>query len=837
MTRLPELLFDLAEVVDVLNQVEPADAGGRLAALAALREVLPAGAAAGLAEATGLVGQMTIAVADAFSLDLKGEGPGAVLVPVLHRAQGEPDAPLLPPEQQAVFGEKQFNGFSDARAVYTLGQHWYVVLQPPLRRALSEVRRLNSASPAARRAFLANPRAYLREALGEEADEVVLDGVFRETAAYADRVLGLGLWTPRVVPWVKLPTTDWFAEEREVPRGRNAAPAGGLDIDGRRIPLDPSAAASLKTAVENAIKAGGGTVPLRHGDYPLALPVTPALLDALRALEEGRAAVAARRAPKAAPEAPQAGPPSPQVLLIKPNEETLDVESLVLPSRPAPPPGAPRQLTTPLKRHQEEGLDWLQRAWAQGVPGVLLADDMGLGKSLQGLAFLAWLRDGMEAGTVPRAPLLVVAPTGLLQNWRAEHDRHLAAPGLGRCVLAYGRDLAVLKRPATGDGPGLDVERLAQGDWVLTTYETLRDYHTDFGRVHFAALLFDEAQKIKTPGIRLTDAAKAMQAEFQVALTGTPVENRLADLWCIVDTVQPGWLGELKGFSARYERALDEAALRSLKGQLERSFGGRPPLMLRRLKHDRLPDLPTAQENLIPRPMPLIQRVAYQAAIGEARVAQAPGAVLKALQALRAISLHPQPEAPAGDDAFIAASARLAGAFHALDDIARAGERALIFLGDLAMQARLAGLIQRRYGLPTPPMIINGSVAGALRQARVDAFQAAGEGFDAMILSPQAGGVGLTLTRANHVIHLSRWWNPAVEDQCTGRVLRIGQVRPVSVHIPLAVHGDGTPSFDDNLSRLLDRKRRLMQDTLMPSDATRGSDIDQLLRATIQGHN
>jgi Helicase conserved C-terminal domain len=136
--------------------------------------------------------------------------------------------------------------------------------------------------------------------------------------------------------------------------------------------------------------------------------------------------------------------------------------------------------------------------------------------------------------------------------------------------------------------------------------------------------------------------------------------------------------------------------------------------------------------------------------------------------------------------------------------------------------ARLAGLLQRRYALTNAPMTISGKVSGAARQARVDRFQAMSEGFGVMLLSPRAGGVGLTLTRANHVIHLARWWNPAVEDQCTGRVLRIGQERPVTVYFPLAVLPDGRPSFDGNLHALLARKRGLMRDALLPPEAESG---------------
>ena len=197
-------------------------------------------------------------------------------------------------------------------------------------------------------------------------------------------------------------------------------------------------------------------------------------------------------------------------------------------------------MLTALKTHQLAGLAWLQDAWRQGRPGVLLADDMGLGKTLQALAFLAWLREGMAISVVSPAPVLIVAPTGLLENWREEHDRHLAKPGLGRLLRAYGKDLAQHRIVSADGQPGLAPDALRSAEWVLTTYETLRDYDKDFWRVRFAAVVFDEVQKIKTPGIRLTDAAKSINATFTIALTGTPVENRLADLWCIVDTVHPG---------------------------------------------------------------------------------------------------------------------------------------------------------------------------------------------------------------------------------------------------------------------------------------------------------
>ena len=821
--RLPDVLFAIAEAVDALAAVPDDDLAGRLSAIAALRDLLPAAQASGAADAPGLLGTMTIATADAFSLDLKGEGEGALLVPILHRAGTNSNAPLLAADQQAAFGEDQFNRFHTARSVYTLNRGCFLVLSPPLRQALAEVRRVQSAPAATKRALLASPRAFLRQALGEDVDITVVEELFRETKAYSDRVLGLGLWQPRVLPWIALDTTEWFGPEGgPASGGPRRTAAAGLVVGDRRIPLDDTQADDLRARVEAAIAVGAPWVPHEGDGGTVQIPASSETLEALQRLETSRT-----------PCRESAGErPAPEVLVIRPNEEAVDVQASFTP-RAAPALGVPQVVTTVLKPHQLEGIEWLQKAWTTGRPGVLLADDMGLGKTLQGLTFLAWLRGGIQAGTVPRGPVLIVAPTGLLENWRSEHDRHLTAPGLGVCTLAYGRGLAALRRATGEDRPALDITAIQAADWVLTTYETLRDYDRDFGQVRFVAMLFDEAQKIKTPGGRITDAAKAMNADFRIALTGTPVENRLADLWCIVDTVHPAYLDDLKSFSNQYERSGDVQALSKLKRILDRPIGGRPPLLLRRLKEDRLPDLPTHNEVLREAPMPPAQLDAYEETIKSVRDGGASGgAVLAALQRLRAVSLHPGEVGNGSDASFIAASARMKVAMEALDEIQRRGERALVFVDDLDLQARMVGMIQRRYRLTVAPMVINGQVAGGARQSKVDRFQQAPDGFDVMILSPRAGGVGLTLTRANHVIHLSRWWNPAVEDQCTGRVVRIGQTRPVTIHIPLAVLPDGRRSFDQNLQALLERKRQLMMEALCPPAATE-AEYEYLLSATL----
>ena len=823
--RLSSALFAIAEAADDVAEAG-ADHGARLTAIGRLREVLPSATQGGSATIGGLLPVIEIIQADAFSLNLVGEGHAMRLVPILHRA-GQVD-PVLAQELQSAFGDDQFNRFSEARPVYTLPGGRFVVLTPTLRRALNEVRKRQSATAQVKRALMAAPRAFLRSALEGADDPTLADQIetlFVETLAYSERVTGLGVWTPRVVPWIQRIGTDWFGPETSV--GRNLP--GGLLIGEHRLDLTPDQAENLREQIEDAIGRGEPVVVWTpEGGLPIAIPANQETRRALTELSNQRSVRSPGSEAVASPEVRQI-----ENLLILTNEGEVEYHQDFVP-RSALAVGLPQMLATSPKPHQREGISWLQRCWLAGRPGVLLADDMGLGKTLQGLAFLAWLREGMTARLVSHAPILIVAPTGLLANWQAEHDRHLGGAGLGRCVMAYGAGLRAIVKANQESVPALDRARLRKADWVLTTYETLRDYDRDFGAIHFAAMLADEAQKVKTPGARMTDAIKGMNVDFRIAMTGTPVENRLSDLWCIVDGVHSGWLGDLKAFSRRYEADVDLERLKSLKSLLDEPFGGSPPLLLRRMKEDELPELPAAVSHIEEATLPPQQAAAYDAIINDVRGESRRGAVLEALQKLRLIALHPDPYMVCPDEDFVAASARLAVCFAALDQIAKRGERALIFLDSIEMQSRLAGLIQRRYGLTAPPAIINGEVAGHRRQQRVDRFQIAPDEFDTMILSPRAGGVGLTLTRANHILHLSRWWNPAVEDQCTGRALRIGQTRPVHVHVPIGVLGDGRRSFDQNLHALLERKRRLMRDALLPGGLDE-SDQQHLFEATTSG--
>ena len=408
-------------------------------------------------------------------------------------------------------------------------------------------------------------------------------------------------------------------------------------------------------------------------------------------------------------------------------------------------------------------------------------------------------------------------------------------PRLGVLVEAYGASLRDIKSsPTTEIRQGvsiLDTAELQRADWVLTTYETWRDYQHSFGKVRWAVGIFDEVQKIKNPGALITEAAKTINADFVIGLTGTPVENRLADLWSIADLVQPGRLGTLKEFSRRYESSTPEAAAEVLGELKEKVMAAPPAVMKRRLKEDHLEGLPEKEFRWPRRPMPPAQATAYEHAIELARN-PGRGGILQALGDLRSVSLHPSIMGNVGDEDYIRASARLSTTFEILDEVHTASEKALLFLESREMQAALIGIIHRRYRTKERPLVVNGAVAGKLRQQRVNEFQGR-DGFDVMILSPKAGGVGLTLTSANHVVHLSRWWNPAVEDQCTDRAFRIGQKRKVYVYHPLAVHPEFQDhSFDITLDGLLRRKRAMSRAILAPT-ALSPNDIERLYQETL----
>jgi SNF2 family DNA or RNA helicase len=504
---------------------------------------------------------------------------------------------------------------------------------------------------------------------------------------------------------------------------------------------------------------------------------------------------------------------------------------------------------TPLQQHQHESFQWQQTAWMAGLPGILNADEQGLGKTLQTITLLAWLQDHMN-GTAgaKRLPILIVAPTSLLMNWEQEVALHLDQPGLGRVIRLYGAGTSARKAiGATGidiqDGTAkLDLDALhesiedqrAHRYWILTTYTTLTNYQHSLAKLPFAAAVFDEIQAIKNPDSMRAWAARAINADFRIGLTGTPIENSTRDLWAIMDQIAAGSLDTRVKFREAYS-APTAGNMGELHNRVFKPRGSFPALALRRLKQDAAPGLPAKTRRLHPRPMPPQQALIYEDA--KLKLAQGGlGAALKMLHHIRSVSVHPSLESSETDTDMIAASARLQATFDILRRVAQAKERALVFIEHRQMQYRFMQLAKAEFGLADIDLI-NGDTPIQKRQAIVNRFQKNGTspGFDLLVLGPKAAGTGLTLTAATHVIHLSRWWNPAVEEQCNDRVHRIGQTRPVSVHVPMAIHPDYREhSFDCLLHSLMHRKRKLASSALWPMGDTE-ADAGELRRMVTEG--
>ena len=842
---LLEPLYSITDAIDQFNQADDRTLESRMLRWGQIAEMLPDDTVV----ADENLRSLRIVVASSFRLNpFANEDGEPDFDPIVGRREtqvtetGEDEqvfVSALPDARQADFA-RRFRGLSRVKHRYAVGGRAFVVLTPDVETALVAVRRAQTGTAVERRDFLQNVSGYLRGALetarsqsrdDESAgvgSEIDLDLVFSDEGL-SERVKGIGLWEEKLLPWIQRAAEPWLPPE-----------ALGLRIGDRFVQLSEKELPALEERIKDTIERGNPTVEVRDG------VVVPADSATLAAVEELRRRVESTQRPGADQEPGEENGEAElderdaddQVLLVIDNLETVEFSRERRRRRPGITDATPA-VRTRLLPHQEEALGWLHRHWDGGSWGALLADDMGLGKTLAALAFLSGVQTHVrERGLTPR-PMLVVAPTGLLRNWQDEHDKHMAGAGLGVVLEAHGRGLKYLKKPtavrrgtelALGQ-PSLDIQTLRAAGWVLTTYETLRDYQHSFGRVRWRAAVFDEAQKIKNPGIRLTEAALAMDIDFALLMTGTPVENRPADIWSILDRAEPGSFGNLKDFSARYESETGTAStLVDLHRALTQpSASATPALMLRRLKEDHIATLPEKRLHRRVVEMPPLQAAEYsEAVLGGQRDRR----VLQALHRLRSISLHPLAPGEVGLDQYIRESARLSETFTILEEVAELGDKALLFVESREMQNFLIVALRRRFQLPEDVLVINGAVSGRTRKARVDVFQER-KGFDVMILSPRAGGVGLTLTAANHVIHLSRWWNPAVEDQCTDRVFRIGQRRAVHVYVPLARHPRfGDYSFDLKLDSLMERKREMNRRVLAPAAAT-GGDVQDLYRSTM----
>jgi non-specific serine/threonine protein kinase len=430
------------------------------------------------------------------------------------------------------------------------------------------------------------------------------------------------------------------------------------------------------------------------------------------------------------------------------------------------------ELRATLRPYQETGVKWLDFLARLGV-GACLADDMGLGKTLQVLALL--LLRKRERGEGKAAPALVVLPASLLANWKSEKERY--APSLVFRFAHPSQAGAEELRKAASD-PGAFLEG---ADAVLTTYGMAARLEW-LSTVPWGLVILDEAQAIKNPAARQTRAVKRLKAGARIVLTGTPVENRLTDLWSIFDFLCPGLLGSGKAFGDLVKRL--EARERDQYVPLRRLVG---PYILRRLKTDKsvIADLPDKTEVRAFCRLTRKQAVLYEQSTRELAEAlqgldgiRRRGLILSFLLRFKQICNHPDQWLASGGYA-PEESGKFGRLRELCEEIAARQEKALVFTQFREMTAPLAGFLGTVFG--RPGLVLHGQVAVGKRKALVDDFQRE-DGPPFFVLSLKAGGTGLNLTAASHVLHFDRWWNPAVENQATDRAFRIGQRRNVMVH-------------------------------------------------------
>lgn len=501
-----------------------------------------------------------------------------------------------------------------------------------------------------------------------------------------------------------------------------------------------------------------------------------------------------------------------------------------------------------LKDHQREGVAWLQQLFLrspQETTGCLLADDMGLGKTLQILSFLVWFIEKFP----DEPPSLIVAPVSLLDNWERELDNFFYTSGIPVMKL-YGDTIKAVKYPKQAIPAHLQsqgIKNLLKPGWqgdakiILTTYETLRDQEFSLGRQPWSIMVCDEAQKIKNPAALITHAANAIQARFKVACTGTPVENTLVDLWSLFDFAQPGLLGALNEFGKSYVRPIENEAGRDT-GQLESLRALIEPQTLRRTKEEVARDLPQKIEVVSCKQLPLSapQRQLYlssianwqqQQALSEG-MQQAGAGMLGLLHRLKLICAHPAVVNP--EPRYREASPKLNWMLKTLDEIKHTSKDKVIIFTELRdLQREIQHAIQQRFGFR--PVIINGDTCTKShsqnnRQRLIDDFQAQ-PGFGVIILSTVAVGFGVNVQKANHVIHFTRCWNPAKEDQATDRAYRIGQTKDVYVYYPTVTDSEIT-TFEETLDELLQRRRALARDMLCSAPDLSSADFENILKGS-----
>lgn len=724
-----------------------------------------------------------------------------------------------------------------------------VLLGPEQLAGVREVRR--------RRRIPASQARRLFEAPGAFYDPDLVD----VDITFSVRVAGLGVVAPISFDEAATSGIDWFATQQAV------SDPWVLES----LASTPAEQASLERQVTGSWERGETVVPV--GDQLIDVADRDRVREAFDASRRRLEALGTEPAPGPSTDL-RASSTGRQVTvglhILDAEDDAGRLRARAAAARPHLPVDYDRLKRNPFP-HQRVGIEWMAGLMQEAlmsapddgprIQGALLADDMGLGKTLMTLAALGEARRVQADAGRPLLPTLGVMPVALLANWLAEIESTFGTRNgpFDDVVVLQGAGLQQFRvagaaRETAASVEDLDADGMVLGDrihtalrvgegWgerrldrpgilVLTTYETLRRYQVSLGVAEWGVVVLDEAQATKNPETLATRAAKGLKARFKLLATGTPVENSLRDFWSLVDTAQPGLLGGWSDFQETWVHPMQEAdgVEHERLGRALRDAVG--PFMLRRIKEDHLEDLPPKHLHEYRVPMPQVQMEAYDRVLAAHRVrAGQKGAALKTLHDLADASLHPGLVAGRldGDRREVAASARTLVAIRdVLETVREAGEKAIVFAKRKDMQRALSLWLREIYNLPVE--IVNGDTpatgSGDTRMAKIRGFEAR-TGFNVIVMSPLAVGVGLTVVGANHAIHLERHWNPAKEAQATDRIYRIGQKRPVHVHYPIALHPT-IDSFDVNLDRLLRSKLALKDAVVVPQEVTQ-DDLERAL--------
>jgi SNF2 family DNA or RNA helicase len=456
----------------------------------------------------------------------------------------------------------------------------------------------------------------------------------------------------------------------------------------------------------------------------------------------------------------------------------------------------PAKFKGTLRPYQKTGFSWLSFL-EQWNFGACLADDMGLGKTIQLIAFLVYLKEN----NLLKKPILIICPTSVINNWEKEIKKF--APSL-KTIIHHGEERSKGKTFAN------KVQKL---NLIITSYSLVyRDLAT-LKTVKWQGIVLDEAQNIKNSQAKQSQAVRQLQTEFRIALTGTPIENRLSELWSILDFLNPNYLGNRQFFQHRFaipiEKYGDKQSLQTLRSLVQ-------PFILRRLKTDKdiIQDLPEKQEMNVFCGLSAEQAQLYQQLvdksldkINDSEGIKRRGLILTLLMQLKQICNHPAHFLKEKSLNSAEKSGKLLRLQEMLEELISEGDRALIFTQFSEWGKLLQPYLEQKLGVKT--LFLYGGTKTEQRQAMIDTFQNDPQGPPLFILSLKAGGTGLNLTRANHVFHVDRWWNPAVENQATDRAFRIGQKQNVQVHKFIC-----TGTLEEKINDIIESKKQLAEQTI-----------------------